>query len=83
MVVYFINHKREVSAKLVEFNTLYKNKWGQCLKCLQFDNGTKLGKMKGSDVYAPRATSYKSLLFRTVQRNRISERMNHTIMEKL
>ena len=52
IVTYMMKNKSDVATKLREFKVLYENQWGQRLKFLRSDSGTKIVNKKIDDICA-------------------------------
>lgn len=79
--VFFLAHKSEVPAKLIEYKNLVENQTGHKIEALQSDNGKEFCNaakgeiLKKSGIRRRLATTY------TYQQNGVTEHKNRTLIE--
>ncbi|KAL3662242.1 hypothetical protein V7S43_019078 [Phytophthora oleae] len=82
VVAYFITKKSEVPVKFKTFMNLYENQWGERIKCLRSDNGTKFINKEMDKMCSLHGIVHQKTVPYSPQQNGVAERMNRTIMEK-
>ena len=60
-----------------------KNQTGKTVKCLRTDNGLELCSMEFNEFYKDEGITRQRIVHNTPQQNRVAERMNKTLSERV
>ena len=81
--MYFLKHKNEAFSTFKEWKFLIENQTGKKIKRLRKDNGLEFCSNEFNDFCKKEGISRHLTFPRTPQQNRVAERMNRTILERV
>ena len=80
---YVLKTKDQVFEHFKKFHAMVEREKGKLLKCLRSDNGGEYTSNEFKSYCSEKGIKHEKTILSTPQQNEVSERMNHTIIEKI